>query len=109
MNRLQMGRLAVKLQVAVAVTSLVLVGRVAPAVTMPARASRSFAFPVTFANGMTADLVVPAGSTTNLRFETGKVAIGELPVPLPEGTSRRRRRSAREFVRPADIGAHARL
>jgi hypothetical protein len=108
MNGLVVDRLGVKLQLAVAVTSLVLVVGVARAVTIP-QASRSFEFPVMFANGLTADLVVPAGSTTNLRFETGKVAVGELPVPLPEGAHRRRRRSAREFVRPADIGSHARL
>lgn len=82
----------------------------AQAASLSPQTLRSFAFPVTFANGLTADLVVPAGSATNLRFEVGKIAIGELPVPLPEGARRRGRKQAgREFVRPADIGSHARL
>jgi hypothetical protein len=92
------------------VTSLLLVGRTGQAASIPSPLIRSFAFPVTFANGLTADLVVPGGSTTALRFDMGKVAIGELPVPLPDGRrSRGHRRSGREFVRPAAMGPHARL
>ena len=93
---------------ALTVVSLLFVARMAQATGLSSQTLRSFAFPVTFANGLTADLVVPAGSTSSLRFDVGKVAIGELPVPLPGG-ARRRGRRGREFVRPAEIGSHARL
>jgi hypothetical protein len=102
------GRLPVALRVMVALTSGIVVGRVAQAATMTSRVSQAFAFPVTAANGLMADLVMPAGSATNLRFDSGKVAIGELPVALPVAYHRPRR-PTREFVRPADIGSRARL
>lgn len=77
---------------------------------VPSALSRSFAFPVSLANGVIGDLVPPAGSPTNLRFQVGKVAVGELPVPMPLRAGRRGRgRSGREFLRPAEAGPHARL
>jgi len=91
-------------------TSLWIAAATVRAAGLPLQTLRSLAFPVTFANGLTADLVVPAGSATNLRFEVGKIAVGELPVPLPGGPRRRNRRQAgREFVRPTDSAPHARL
>ena len=110
MNVVMIWRLAVRVFTALGVSCFVLIGRPAQAGSLRSEAIRSFAFPATFANGLTADLVVPAGSATNLRFEVGKIAIGELPVPLPDGARRRgRRRAGREFVRPADIGSRVRL
>lgn len=108
MNVLSIRGLALKSLVLLGVTSLLLTGRTSAAGSVPSRLLRSFAFPVTFANGLTADLVMPAGSTTTLRFDVAKVAIGELPVPLPQ-RARGRGRGGREFVRPADVGTHARL
>ncbi len=86
-------------------------GRATIAGGVPRALSRSFAFPASIANGVTGDLVVPAGSTTHLRFATAKVAIGQLPVPLPQSVARRRHRAglAREFLRPADLAPYARL
>lgn len=95
---------------ALAASGLLLVGHGGQAASPPPQMLRSFAFPAMFANGLTGDLVVPAGSTTGLRFEIGKVAIGELPLPLPDNARRRGRRPrGREFVRPADLGSHVRL
>lgn len=71
---------------------------------------RSFAFPVSFGSGLAGDLVLPAGSSSKLRFESGKVAIGELPGPMAERPSPRRRgRSGQRFSWPPSAGPHARL
>jgi hypothetical protein len=71
---------------------------------------RSLAFPLSLANGVSGNLVPPTGSTTKLNFETGKVAIGELPVPLPQRAGRRGRAGdARPFFRPSGEGPHIRL
>jgi hypothetical protein len=75
-----------------------------------AAATRAFMFPSSMANGVSGDLVPPAGSTSKLSFAVGKVAIGQLPVPLVDRAGRRGRASTRlQFVRPADAGPHARL
>ena len=41
---------------------------------------RSFEFPLSFANGVAGDLIVPIGSASKLSFDSGKVAIGNLPA-----------------------------
>src|SRR5579862_3990741 len=105
--RIRRGR---RVRAALVMAGIVVGATTALAAGLSPQTLRSLSFPVTFANGLTADLVVPAGSAANLRFDIGKVAVGELPVPLPEGARRRgRRQSGREFVRPADAGPHARL
>lgn len=77
---------------------------------VPSAVARSLAFPVSLANGIAGDLVPPAGSSTKLSFESGKVAVGELPVPLPQRPGRRRRAGeARTFFRPSDDGPHVRM
>lgn len=98
-------------QVGVLVLASVLFGIVhAAAAGMSGSMSRSLAFPLSLANGVTGNLVPPAGSSTKLSFESGKVAIGELPVPLPQRARRPGRAGdARPFFRPIDEGPHVRL
>jgi hypothetical protein len=71
----------------------------------------SFAFPSSLANGVSGNLVQPAGSASKLTFDTGMVAIGQLPLALPVATTRggRRTRTQEHFVRPTDAGPHVRL
>ena len=83
---------------------------VASAGNVSTNMTRSFAFPLSFANGVAGDLVMPAGSATKLSFDAGMVAIGELPVPLPQRTSRHGRAGdTGPFFRPRDEGPHVRL
>ncbi len=73
-------------------------------------ATRAFAFPFSLADGVMGDLVPATGSSTKFSFESGKVAIGELPVPLPQRAGRRGRGGdPRPFLRPADARPHVRL
>lgn len=78
---------------------------------VPSAAMRSFSFPLSFANGVAGDLISPAGTTSSLRIEgVAKVAVGELPVPLPERRSRRGGSSRGSgFVRPANGTPYVRL
>jgi len=80
---------------------------------VPRPQARSFDFPVSFANGVSGNLVLPSGTTSPLMFQSGEVAIGELPVPMPFRPTRGSRRghgaSGRDFVRVAEAGPHARL
>ena len=96
---------------AVALCGLVWGAPPARAGEAPARFLRSFGFPANSANGVMADLVVPAGSTTGLGFDIGKVAIGELPVLAPSDEVRGagRRRPARHFLRASTPGTQIRL
>ena len=85
-------------------------GQLTSAAGAPRAVLRSFEFPSSFANGLVSDLVPPAATNSSLRFDVAKVAIGELPIPLPERANRRSRaRLGRDFVQPIDSGPHARL
>jgi len=64
--------------------------------------ARAFTFPAALANGIVGDLVPPVGTIPRLSFLAGKVAIGELPIPMPLHLGRHAR------GRGAD-GPHARL
>lgn len=52
---------------------------------------RAFNSSISLFTGVAGDLVVPAGTTSTLSFETGKVAVGALPAPFPEHMSPRAR------------------
>ena len=68
---------------------------------------RSFAFPLSSANAVSGNLVMPAGSSSHLHFDDGLVAVGELPVPLR--AARVGRRQTERFFRPPTATVHARL
>ncbi len=100
-----------------AVAGLVAAASVVIAARRPVRADsslnafeRSFAFPVSFARGVSGDLVAVPGSPARFTFDRGMVAVGYLPVPRPGRVSRRGRLlGAREFLRPVDAVPRARL
>ena len=72
--------------------------------------TRAFTFPASLANGLVADLVPPVGTVPRLSFVAGKVAIGELPIPMPLRLGRHTRgRDPQRFVRLSTEGPHARL
>jgi hypothetical protein len=77
---------------------------------IPNGLGRAFNFPLSFFDGVSGDLVAPAGSLTTLSFGTGKVAIGALPFPLPAHMNRRLRgMTARRLSGPASTAPHVRL
>lgn len=78
---------------------------------LPRSATRSFAFPAALADGLVGDLVTPANNTSHLSVGDGHVAIGRLPIPMPERGGRRGRlRRGRDlFMRPTDEPPHVRL
>jgi hypothetical protein len=84
---------------------------IAGAAPVPRTLAGSFAFPNSLANGVSGTLVAPAGSTSKLGFDTGMVAIGQLPSPLRvrAGSLARRRRSLPQSAQPADAAPHVRL
>lgn len=90
---------------------LAITAPVADAVPIPSTMAGSFAFPSSMANGVSGNLVAPAGGTSKLSFDTGMVAIGQLPSPLPLTTSSmaRRRRTAPRFLRTPDAGPRVRM
>jgi hypothetical protein len=71
--------------------------------------SRAMTFPTRLSNGVAGDLVPPVGSRPRLTFDIGKVALGELPVPLAQRARRRGAGDARPFFRPRNEGPHVRL
>lgn len=84
---------------------------VADAVQIPSTIAGSFAFPSSMANGVSGNLVASAGGTSKLSFDTGMVAVGQLPSPLPltAGSMARRRQIAPRFLRTPDAGPHVRM
>src|SRR5437868_6593231 len=65
----------------------------------PAALVRSFAFPASYANAVVGDLVPPTGTASTLSFQIGKVAIGELPIPMPLRNVRAARSRVPKFMR----------
>ena len=101
---------AVLLSVIGAAAALFGACRLVEAAGVPSSLRRSFAFPVSFATGVTVDLVTPAGTTSPLTFGRGIVAVGYLPIPRPMPLRPRRRTVGRqEFVRPVSAPPRARL
>ncbi len=89
--------------------TVLLVSPWAAASRIPNGLGRAFNFPLSFFNGVSGDLVAPAGGLTTLSFGTGKVAIGELPL-LPEHMNRRLRgMAAGRLSRSAGAGPRVRL
>jgi len=82
---------------------------VADAVPIPNSIAGSFAFPSSMANGVSGNLVAPAGGTSKLSFDTGMVAIGQLPLPLTTNSMARRRQTAPRFLRAPDAGPRVRM
>jgi hypothetical protein len=77
---------------------------------VPGIVLRSFDFPLSFANGVAGDLIVPIGSASKLTFDSGKVAIGNLPTPTSlERSGARRGSRARRFTPPSGLAPRARL
>lgn len=63
-----------------------------------------------FASGVAGDLIVPIGSAATFSFDSGRVAIGDVPVALPERSGPRRRgRAGRPFLTPPGSGPRVRL
>jgi len=70
----------------------------------------AFKFPLSFANGVAGDLIVPVGSVSKLSFDSGKVAVGNLPATtLTEHSGPRRRSRALRFTPPSGPAPRARL
>jgi hypothetical protein len=74
---------------------------------------QSFQYPASSAQGLTGNLVRPADSSSPLLFDSGTVAIGIVPVPLPEQRLSRKARlqgAMRSFfMRPTGTPPHVRL
>jgi hypothetical protein len=71
---------------------------------------RAFEFPLSSANGITGDLIVPIGSASGLSFDSGNVAIGNLPIATLPGRSGARRQSrAQRLLSASGPAPRARL
>ncbi len=57
----------------------------------PVALPRALELPLSALSGMAGELVPPAGTASKLVFESGAVAIGDVPAPLPERAAPRRR------------------
>ncbi|HUI25434.1 MAG TPA: hypothetical protein VL403_05060 [Candidatus Kryptonia bacterium] len=79
--------------------------------SVPAALTHSFEFPVSLGSAVSGDLVSPIGGTPSLTFDHGTVAVGMLPVPLPQPLARLKQlRNQPVFFMPAnDATPHARL
>jgi hypothetical protein len=71
---------------------------------------RTFEFPLSLTNSIAGDLIVPIGSASKLTFDSGKVAIGNLPTATsPERSGARHRSRAQRFMPASGLAPRARL
>ena len=69
---------------------------------VPSSLTRAFEFPVSLGDAVTGNLIPPIGTVPSLTFDHGTVAVGVLPVPLPQSLARlRQRRNQPTFFLPA--------